>query len=118
MHLTGFAKSVAKLLFKHSVVSLDNLLGEQLLAVFRRASLLELWSVLPWGVRSFSGGALCFAPNVKADASANVFFSSSISRHAVISLSFGCAQRGCHRAGAIHNYDTQRFLLWAPVQSA
>lgn len=86
VHFSSFFKCISKLFFEHSVVAADDLLCEQLLSVLGHSSVSKVWPMLSRRVWSFGARAFCLTPDVKADFSADVFFSSSVCRHAFLSL--------------------------------
>lgn len=81
VHSLRLLKGVAELLFHHVVVASDDLLGQKLFAVFARSLVAKVRTVLSSRIRALGAWALALAPDVKADSSANVVFSSSISSH-------------------------------------
>ena len=82
IHSLCLFEGVGELLFQHVVVPSNDLLCKQLFAVLRPSVvILHVGAVLTSRVCAFRRRALWPSPNVEADRSANVCFSSSISRH-------------------------------------
>ena len=80
-HSLCLFEGIGELLLQHVVVAADNLLRQQLFAVLRLSSGLKVRAVLSSWVGTLGCRALCPAPNVIADGSANIGFSSSVGRH-------------------------------------
>lgn len=81
MHVAGLLERVSELALEHRIVEADDLLGQQLLAVFRSSALPHIRPMLTGRVGPLGARTLSFSPNIEADFAANVCFSSSISRH-------------------------------------
>ncbi len=81
VHSLRFLERVRELFFQHVVVASNDLLCQQLFAVFALSSILKVRTVLTKRVCALGCRALWLAPNIKADSSADVSFSSSISCH-------------------------------------
>jgi len=81
VHSVSAVKGQSELLFQHVVVAPDDLLLKELITVFAGSLVFVVRAVLAVRVLSLVAWALCFAPNVKTDSSADVVFSSSISCH-------------------------------------
>lgn len=85
-HSLCLLERVRELLLEHVVIAADDLLCEELLAVFRLSSILEVRTVLTERVCALGCRALRSSPNVIADGAADVRFSSSISCHSRVAL--------------------------------
>jgi hypothetical protein len=82
IHSLCLLEGVGELLFQHVVVPSNDLLSKQLFAILGpTVVVLHVGAVLTSRVCAFRRRALWPSPNVEADRSANVSFSSSISRH-------------------------------------
>jgi hypothetical protein len=81
VHTLRLLERVRELLLEHVVVAANDLLGQQLLAVLRLPAILEIRTVLAAWVLPLGGRTLRLTPNVEADSSADIAFSSSVGRH-------------------------------------